>query len=107
MLENAREMGRHAKGVIEAIKSPLITEVRGVGLMIGFQLAGDFVDRIQVPAGKSPSIHLVELLHEAGLLTVPSGRHAVRWLPPLNVKREEIDEAGAILASVLRSLPAV
>ena len=40
---------------------------------------------------------------EAGLLTVPSGTHAVRWLPPLNVSREEIDEAGEILGRVLAS----
>jgi acetylornithine/succinyldiaminopimelate/putrescine aminotransferase len=106
MLENAKVAGAHAKSVIEAIKSPFITEVRGVGLMIGFQLAADFAERTPLPQGKSPSIHLVELLHAAGLLTVPSGTHAVRWLPPLNVKLEEIDEAGAILASVLKSLPA-
>ena len=49
---------------------------------------------------------MVDRLHEAGLLTVPSGTHAIRWLPPLNVKAHEIDEAAAILARVLNALSA-
>jgi acetylornithine/succinyldiaminopimelate/putrescine aminotransferase len=105
MLENARVLGAHAKSAIEAIGSPLIQQVRGVGLMIGFQLTDDFASLIALPEGKAPSLFVVEALHEAGLLTVPSGTHAVRWLPPLNVKREEIDEAAAILARVLQALP--
>ena len=51
-----------------------------------------------------PSIFLVEKLHEAGLLTIPSATHALRWLPALNVTREEIEEAAAILARVLATL---
>ncbi len=47
---------------------------------------------------------MVNLLHKAHLLTVPSGTHAIRWLPPLNVTRAEIDEAVQILSSVLAGL---
>jgi acetylornithine/succinyldiaminopimelate/putrescine aminotransferase len=57
-----------------------------------------------LPEGKVPSLFLVERLHEAGLLTIPSGTHALRWLPPLNVRREEIEEAAAILARTLAAL---
>jgi acetylornithine aminotransferase/acetylornithine/N-succinyldiaminopimelate aminotransferase len=106
LLDNAKTLGTHAKNVIAGIESPLISEVRGVGLMIGFTLVKDFQDRVTIPAAKTPSIAVVEALHDAGLLTVPSGTHAVRWLPPLNVSRSEIDEAGAILARVLSSMPA-
>ncbi len=105
MLENARVQGAHAKKVLQEIGSPLIKEVRGVGLMIGIQLKEDFANTVELPPSKTPSIFVVEALHEAGLLTVPSGTHAVRWLPPLNVKREEIDEAAAIFGRVLQSLP--
>jgi hypothetical protein len=38
------------------------------------------------------------------LLSVPSGTHTLRWLPPLNVSRTEVDEAVAILAGVLNAL---
>jgi acetylornithine/succinyldiaminopimelate/putrescine aminotransferase len=104
MLENARILGPHAKAAIESIGSPLIREVRGVGLMLAFELAPDFTDRIPSAAQRGASLFVVDRLHEAGLLTVPSGTHAVRWLPPLNVSRAEIDEAAAILRRVMEAL---
>jgi acetylornithine/succinyldiaminopimelate/putrescine aminotransferase len=104
MLENARTLGPYAKAAIEAIGSPLIREVRGVGLMLAFELVPDFAKRVPAAAQRGPSLFVVDRLHEAGLLTVPSGTHAIRWLPPLNVKRAEIDEAAAILRGVVDSL---
>jgi len=103
MLANAKAMGSYARQALEALASPLIAEVRGIGLLIGIQLSDDFAKRANVPEGKYPSLFLVERLHEAGLLTVPSGASAVRWLPPLNVKRAEIDEAVEITRRVLAS----
>lgn len=103
MLENARQLGPHAVAAIEAIASPLIHQVRGVGLMIAFELVADFADHVATK-DRAHSLYIVDRLHEAGLLTVPSGTHAIRWLPPLNVKAHEIDEAAAILGRVLRAL---
>lgn len=104
MLENARALGAHAKAAIEAIASPLIREVRGVGLLLAFELVPDFVARVPAAKDRGPSLFVVDRLHEAGLLTVPSGTHAVRWLPPLNVTRAEIDEAARILRDVLAAV---
>jgi acetylornithine/N-succinyldiaminopimelate aminotransferase len=106
LLENARVLGAHAKAAIQAIGSPLIRDVRGVGLMLAFELVPDFVQRIPAAAKRGPSLFVVDLLHEAGLLTVPSGTHAIRWLPPLNVEKSAIDEAAQILAGVLAKLVA-
>ena len=104
MLENARVLGAHAMEVLKSISSPLIKEVRGVGLMIGIELVEDFSSRIKLQDSRSPSILMVNLLHEARLLTVPSGTHAIRWLPPLNVTRGEIDRAVDILNGVLQRI---
>jgi predicted acetylornithine/succinylornithine family transaminase len=104
LLENARTLGDHAKRALLALGSPLIREVRGLGLMIGIDLVADFSERIQVKSDRTPSLHMVNLLHEARLLTVPSGTHSIRWLPPLNVSRTEIDEAVEILRRVLAGL---
>jgi acetylornithine aminotransferase/acetylornithine/N-succinyldiaminopimelate aminotransferase len=105
MLENARAMGALALGLIRGLASPLVLDARGVGLMLGFELVADFSTRVPAcPPAKAPCIFMVEKLHEAGLLTVPSGTHAVRWLPPLNVRRHEIEQAARILGDVLRSL---
>ncbi|MEA3213286.1 MAG: acetylornithine/N-succinyldiaminopimelate aminotransferase [Chthoniobacter sp.] len=106
MLENARTLGAHARNAIEAIGSPLVQETRGVGLLLAFELVPDFAARVPAAAARGPSLFVVDRLHEAGLLTVPSGTHAVRWLPPLNVDRHEIDEAVEILRGVLALLAA-
>lgn len=105
MLANAREVGAHALERLTTLASPLVKEARGVGLMLAFELAPDFATRVAAcPANKAPCLFLVERLHDAGLLTIPSGTHAVRWLPPLNVTRAQIDEAAGILQTVLNSL---
>ena len=103
MLANARTLGPRAVAAIQAIGSPFVRQVRGVGLMIAFELAADFAERV-ASGERAPALFMVDRLHEAGLLTVPSGTHAVRWLPPLNVKAAEIDEAARILANVLNAL---
>ncbi|OCS89688.1 acetylornithine transaminase [Caryophanon latum] len=64
--------------------------ILGQGLMVGIYLGGEDV---------SP---YVAKLEEAGVLMVQAGPHVLRVLPPLNVTNEEIDEAVAIIASVLQ-----
>jgi acetylornithine/succinyldiaminopimelate/putrescine aminotransferase len=62
--------------------------VRGLGYLVGVQLAGD-------PA---PSI---AALREAGLLAVGAGGNVVRLLPPLNVTPEELVRSVELFRSVL------
>ena len=104
LLENARILGEHAKQSLQALNSPLIKEVRGIGLMVGIEFGENFATQAKLKEGAVPSLHMVNLLHAAHLLTVPSGTHSIRWLPPLNVSRAEIDEAVAILGKVLAAL---
>lgn len=105
MPANARTLGAHALAALRALGSPLIADARGVGLMLAVELAPDFAARVPtLPPGKAPALFLVETLHAAGLLTVPSGTHAIRWLPPLNVSRAEIDEAVEMLRVTLARL---
>jgi acetylornithine/succinyldiaminopimelate/putrescine aminotransferase len=105
LLENARSQGRRATAALERLASPLIREVRGVGLLLGIELAADFATRCGLLLGKAPSLFLVERLQEAGLLSIPSGTHTIRWLPPLNVSAAEVDEAVGVLSTVLAALP--
>ena len=100
LLENSRVLGAYAKKAVEGLCSPLIAEVRGLGLMLGIELVADFAARAGC-GQRPPSLWLVDRLHEAGMLTIPSGTQAIRWLPPLNVKREEVTQAVDILRGVL------
>jgi len=99
LLANAREVGAYAMTAIAGLRSPLIKDVRGVGLMIAFELVADFSERIGDK--RAPALALIDRLHRAGLLSIPSGTHSIRWLPPLNVSRAEIDQAVAILRTAL------
>lgn len=101
LLENAKTLGAYAKKTLTDLQLPLVREVRGIGLMLGIELVPDFADFVAVD-GRAPSLWVVDRLHESRLLTVPSGTHALRWLPPLNVTRAEIDEAIGILRGVLQ-----
>jgi acetylornithine/N-succinyldiaminopimelate aminotransferase len=63
-------------------------EVRGLGLMIGIRCV-------------APAYDVVAKLREAGLLTVPAADNVVRLLPPLNIDQRHVDEAVAIIESVI------
>jgi acetylornithine/succinyldiaminopimelate/putrescine aminotransferase len=102
LLENALTLGAYARESIASLASPLIAEVRGLGLMLGIQLVADFAARVGTGT-RPPSLWMVDRLHEAGMLTIPAGTHAVRWLPPLNVTRDEVTQAVEILNGVLQA----
>jgi acetylornithine/succinyldiaminopimelate/putrescine aminotransferase len=72
--------------------------------MIGIELRNDFGSLHPLPAGKLPSIYVVEKLHAAGLLTIPSGSHTIRWLPALNTTAGEVDLATRLLGETLAAL---
>jgi acetylornithine/succinyldiaminopimelate/putrescine aminotransferase len=73
------------------LKLPTIKEVRGIGLMIGVEVT---VEAKQV----------IDKVMAGGLLAVPAGTNVVRFLPPLNVTKAEVDEAVDILAKALASI---
>jgi acetylornithine aminotransferase/acetylornithine/N-succinyldiaminopimelate aminotransferase len=105
LADNARETGAHLRAGLERLaqKFPgVIRNVRGLGLLVGFELAAD------IPAfqgeGKSPAIRFINLLHGAGLLAVPAGAQVIRLLPALNLRRDEADEGLGIIESVAAKL---
>lgn len=97
-VENARLQGEYIKSSITSWALPSVETVRGCGLLLGVILN---ISVLNIPEGTLPSGHIVNLLREEGLLTVPAGPTAVRLLPPLNVTKEEIDQALDILHRVL------
>ena len=48
---------------------------------------------------------VVAALREAGLLTVPAGDNAIRFLPPLTATEAELGRSAEILRAVLAALP--
>jgi acetylornithine/succinyldiaminopimelate/putrescine aminotransferase len=86
-----------------AAKYPaVIRQVRGLGLMIGIELAAD----IPAFAGreKSAAIQFLNRLHEAGALAVPSGANIIRLLPALNLRPAEAAQGIAVIESVVAKI---
>jgi predicted acetylornithine/succinylornithine family transaminase len=79
----AETVGQHLRDGLNAIASrhELITEVRGMGLLIAVQFSSDI------------SGQMVSLCNEEGLLLNPVRPNAIRFMPPLNVSQQEVDTA--------------
>jgi predicted acetylornithine/succinylornithine family transaminase len=99
LLESARSHGEYLASSLRALASLHITEVRAVGLMIGVELSSHFPKTT-----RSPALEVVARAMSLGLLVIPAGETVVRFLPPLNVTRGELDEAVAKFSETLRSI---
>jgi len=93
LLENAHRMGEHFMSALKELqgKYPFIREVRGKGLLIGVEL--EFL-------GKEIDLRC----QKKGLLINSLGDRVLRLLPPLNVTREEIDQATGVLNEVFAEI---
>ena len=65
----------------------IIKEVRGRGFLIGLQLQND-------------QTNFIKKLMDDKLLTIKAAENVVRILPPLNVKKSELDLALKIIEKV-------
>ena len=107
LADNARKLGDFFRNGISALaqKYPgVIKGPRGLGLMIGIELAEK--ERITAFAGsdKPAATQFVNKLHEAGLLTIPAGTQIVRLLPALNLSQTEAAEGLKIIEAVTAKL---
>lgn len=80
LIENAAEVGEYAIQKLKDANLPHVTDVRGKGLMIGIEL--------DIPY-KEPRARLV---YEQHCFTGCSGTNVFRLLPPLCLKKEEVDD---------------
>jgi acetylornithine/N-succinyldiaminopimelate aminotransferase len=101
LLRHALECGAYFREELRRMQSPLVAEVRAIGLMLGLEVVSDFKDRMGIINADTASIALTKQLMDEGLLVVPAGERTVRFLPPLNVTREELREAAGVLRRVL------
>lgn len=90
VLENCRKQGARIRDFVERLRLPMIREIRGLGLILGFEL-----DREARPFAKAAL--------EQGLLINATADRVVRLLPPLTVTDAEVDRALPILERVLRA----
>ena len=89
-LKNVEKMSEYFLYELKKIQEDypeIIKEVRGIGLLIGLQLHND-------------QTKFIKKLENNKLLTIRAGENVVRILPPLNVKKQELDLALKIIRNV-------
>ena len=94
LLINVNKMSKYFIHELNKIKikyPKIIKEVRGIGLLIGLQLFKDQTD-------------FIRKLMENKLLTIRAAENVIRILPPLNVKKKEIDIALKIINKVCNEI---
>ena len=92
-LKNVQNISNYFNSELNKIKKEfpyIIKEVRGVGLLIGLQL---FKDQTK----------FIQKLMDNKLLTIRAAENTIRLLPPLTVKKQEIDLAIKIVKKVCKS----
>lgn len=89
LLANATAMGQRLSDGLRSLGHPLITEVRGSGLLQGVQLAEEVA-----PAA-------VDVALDAGFVINSARPNVLRIAPPLVITGEQVDAFTAVLAEVL------
>ena len=91
--KNVIEMGKYSAEKLENLKNKFseITKIRGKALLLG----------IKFDENKILAKDIVAKALENGLLLVGAGNNVVRFFPPFNVTKKEIDEGIEILEKIL------
>lgn len=85
LIENCRRQGAYLRSQIESWDHPKIRRLKGRGLMLGVEL-------------KARAGRYLKPLQEAGVLALLASSTVLRFMPPLNLSRDEAD----LLLSALR-----
>jgi len=89
-LANVKKLSKYFFSELNKLKNEfpkIIKEVRGVGLLIGLQLHSD-------------QTKFIQKLMDNKLLTIRAAENVIRILPPLNIKKQEIDQSIKIIKKV-------
>ncbi|MGJ3262045.1 MAG: ornithine--oxo-acid transaminase [Salinarimonas sp.] len=93
MIENADAMGARMKAGLAGIRSNLVKDVRGRGLMLAVELHPEVGGARRV----------CEALRERGVLAKDTHEHTIRLAPPLVIDEAQVDLAVEALADALRA----
>ena len=114
LVERCRETGEYFLGRLqELLQHDIVGDVRGKGLMLGFELVKDKATKEPFPAELSVSRRLEEAAFERGLILYPCSGSVdgvagdmILMAPPLIITREQVDDVTAILHDSIMAVSA-
>jgi 4-aminobutyrate aminotransferase len=103
LVENADRVGRHLMGRLRDLpkRSPIVGDVRGLGLMIGIEIVRDQETKERAPDLRD---RIVAACFERGLLVLGAGPNSIRLCPPLVITKDQADFAAETIESVIKSI---
>jgi 4-aminobutyrate aminotransferase len=101
LAENAAKMGKHMRKRLEEMQDRFkkIGDVRGIGLMQATELVKN--RKTKEPAAEYRD-KVVEISYKTGLILLPCGTSGIRYIPPLNIKKEELDAGLDVLEAAFK-----
>jgi 4-aminobutyrate aminotransferase len=95
LIQNAA-VGQHFHEGLKELqkKYPVIGDVRGIGLMQGIEIVKDPCTKEKAPKLRN---EIIDIGINKGLITIGCGTNSIRFIPPLVIKKAEIDIALEIL----------
>ncbi|MBB4077592.1 4-aminobutyrate aminotransferase-like enzyme/Ser/Thr protein kinase RdoA (MazF antagonist) [Lewinella aquimaris] len=101
LMENARGVGSYLTGLLSSLRAehPIIADVRGPGLFLGFELCHQ-----DLAPATPQATYLKERMRELGFLMSTDGPHenVLKVKPPLCFRRRDADQLVEYLQRVLR-----
>ena len=91
--EAAQKLGDHFIKELRNINSPIISEVRGKGLLIG----------VEIDKSRASAREVCEALMAKGILSKETHETVVRFAPPIVITQSELDNALTIIKEVFES----
>jgi 4-aminobutyrate aminotransferase len=106
LLDRARTEGEYLIGRLRELQSrhPEIGDVRGLGLMTATEFVKDRSTKEPAAAFRD---RVLDEAYRRGLILLPCGRSTIRYIPPLIVHHDEIDEAIEIVDASIRAARAL
>lgn len=103
LIERSARTGAHLNKRLTELQDrhEIIGDVRGLGLMQATELVKD---RRTKEYAVQERDKVIELCCKRGLILLPAGRSAIRYIPPISVDNDFIDEGIDILDSAFRDL---
>lgn len=103
LLDRATKEGAYLRKRLDELQAryPIIGDTRGVGMMLAQEFVAD--RKTKKPAKKSRD-EIVEKAYKRGLLLLPCGTSAIRYIPPLTTEREYLDAAVEVLDSCIKEI---
>jgi 4-aminobutyrate aminotransferase len=100
LLQNVNKLGSKAKKRFLEMKEKyeIVGDVRGMGFFLGVELVKDKQTKVR---GEQEAKAVMDYCFRHGLLVIMAGRNVIRFIPPLNINEEQMNEGLDIMEEAI------